>query len=1090
MSIRPISRKLPTSIDIWEETYLPLCVVVTPMEEIGDDDDVDDNEAADGLGTFSQPMAAVPKCLTCGAPLPTSTTHFRPSNRSKKILCYLCGEVSSILHADQQELRDSEYLDPDVYEKVAFLSPQEKKAKNKELNGDEEDDLCYDFSTDTIDFRHPIIAAKAGDDTSQQRNGMLKKNLLRSAPEPTWQLPAMACPPIWWILVDGTVGNTTSIGATQNYWSTVGSLLSKTLDEIPPHVHVGLITATGSRLCSWDLTSAVPHARQYSYEYDPADVEAVTGGGDGQTTGDDTQETSSSVWDLCLVPANGHYKANLEAAIRAMVDGAISGMFVDDSNDSGEEKKGDDAAPPYLMPLGLTLEILLEFMEEAVHPTNDVDDEEDGDYETNEVEINKLRYAGGKILCLLGNPPLETGDPPKSDSLSYMGQSNFGAGGLAGACRSIEPGHATRGPRASRLKSRKDNSKAGAKTEDDAEMDPTDLTPSNLEDYVSPLDPDNIFVKIGFRCAKAALGVDLIVLVPEEDDEKEMGRDGGSQQPIPWYGLPLLRPLSDASGAPGPLMFGTANIGVVEDMLYSNEFGEDKKSRGWGFGKGKDSSSAVDHTKSIKNFERLFENILSRTPWQSGMVFGARMKLRLSPGLTVDETPIKAFSKGKIELVHYLYSKGLTGAAVSVNEDKEDEGKKSSNDEGDVEEHTWMMGSCDSYASLNIELQINGELPDSVETEEFGLVALKPVMQTCTLYTCVEMDDSGDYFTVCKIRVSSVALEIGDDVEAIYNGLDSEAMIVILFNKMVLDAYMTGFRQVQDTAESWLIQVMLAVYQAAKAEKARLEEDRDLENTFNFVSGDRLLDENGGSLEDEDIMVGEGHFKMKLLALSTYAVLQCEALRPCESDSDISMDARLCAITQMSSMTPSALVSTLAPSLSLWSLKDDEAIIDPLPLSREGILDALENLGAEITEDTVLLLESTRGVLLFDAADLKEETTTTAKRPITVGPKFQSAVVDAFSVHRTSPYNWKPLEDLLSNNGKGDLNEIRVPASVLRSMLVEDMPTCRGDRNFTEWKSKIAESIFEDIEVIKEIEKKEEAKRHRKGMMRFGFGKK
>ena len=53
------------------------------------------------------------------------------------------------------------------------------------------------------------------------------------------------------------------------------------------------------------------------------------------------------------------------------------------------------------MPLGLTLEILLEFMEQANHPGQD--EEEDGEDEDSH-GMTKLRYAGGKILCLLGNP--------------------------------------------------------------------------------------------------------------------------------------------------------------------------------------------------------------------------------------------------------------------------------------------------------------------------------------------------------------------------------------------------------------------------------------------------------------------------------------------------------------------------------------------------------------------------------------------------------------------------------------------------------------------------------------------------------------
>lgn len=105
-----------------------MCVVSTPLEELAGATDVDeDNDAGD------QTVANIPKCLSCGAPQPTSTTHYRFKN---KILCYLCGEISSILREDQQEIREDEYLDKDLYNKFEHLSPQEKRKKKNEEKGE------------------------------------------------------------------------------------------------------------------------------------------------------------------------------------------------------------------------------------------------------------------------------------------------------------------------------------------------------------------------------------------------------------------------------------------------------------------------------------------------------------------------------------------------------------------------------------------------------------------------------------------------------------------------------------------------------------------------------------------------------------------------------------------------------------------------------------------------------------------------------------------------------------------------------------------------------------------------------------------
>mmetsp|Transcript_9497 Transcript_9497/g.19674 ORF Transcript_9497/g.19674 Transcript_9497/m.19674 type:complete len:1026 (-) Transcript_9497:173-3250(-) len=1003
MSIRPISRKFFYTQEDWDTTYLPLCAVTTPLEELS-------NEGGD-------PIAAVPKCLYCGAPHPTSTTHFRFKN---KILCYLCGETSSFLLSDQQELRDDEYLDPDLYDQTKFLSPKESREKKKADDDDFDED--FDFSTDTIEFRVPV-SQNVYDEAKEGRRRFSQRDKAALA---TWQYPAMSCPPVWWIVVDGTVGNTTSVEATRNYWTTVGATLSKALEDIPPHVHVGLLTATGSRLASWDLTSAVPHCKQFLYSYDP--------GGEGSSGGKDgglAPEIVSEPWDLCLVPANSHYKANLEGAIRGMVDGAMSGLFMEGDGGDGEEKKEDGDSSPksrQLMPLGLTLEILLEFMEQATHPGQD--DEED-DKDEGSHGMTKMRYAGGKILCLLGNPTLETGTPPSDDSLSYMGQPAFGLGGVAGACGTTDnisdnAQSFTRSKRNSKIKGK--NGKK--KKEETVGSDPSDLTPSNLKGYAMPLSPEDLFLQIGNRCAKAALGVDLIVLVPEEDDDNYGG------QTIPWYGLPLLRPLSDASGAPGPLMFGTGNIGSVDEA----------------------------ESEYTEKFERLHENVLARTPWQSGLVFGVQMKFRLSPGLKLENSsPGK--SKGSINPMQFLTVNGLAGPASLLTGDEEEEGGKKKNNEDDEDEKLFVMGSCDPHTSFLVDLETVDELADSCELEGYGSVGIKPVIQTCTLFTCIETDDAQptpNYFTVCKMRVSSVALDFAADAESVFDGLDPEALAFILFNKVILDVYIDGSVVAQKSAESWMALVMTKLYASAKEENAKLGDEDDSDED-EFVAGDRLLGQDDGSMDETDVLLGEGHFKARFVALLMYAILQCDAVRPSGKDYRPSMDARLCAIAQLSSMPPKALARTLAPSLSLWCLKDDKAILNTLPLSKEGILDAIDELEEKSTENAVLVLESTQGLFLFTENALQAKKVSKSKYGSLSGSNFRETVDGALVGYRTFPPQWKAIEDLVQSHKYVDLNDLGVSMEELEPMLLEDKPSFAGDRDFAEWKERIGIAIKNEI---------------------------
>jgi len=1222
MSIRPVSRRLPSSQSVWDETNIPMCVVVTPFEGLNDDDDDDDddvnengtiltkqqmnyydiNEYKSSSASFAQPISAIPKCLSCGAPHPTAATHFRPSRLSSRLVCYFCGETSSTMLTDQQEIRSDEHLDPNTYDKVPPfpINDESPDAVAADEESDEDDDAKKDDFHDgsCLEFRVPVELKRKGN-TNNDNSNIIS----------TWQFPAMVCPPVWWIVIDGTVGNGgggrrrspsnschSSLEATRNYWTTIGTTLQRTMEEIPPHVHVGLVTATGSRFASWDLRSAVPHVKQYPYSYDPTSSSTmdttIASTAAAATTDDDgdSLNTNATTWDLCLVPANGLYKANIEAAIRAMVDGAISSsVFHDKSSLSSsstydEEKKdgdyqsennnnddGDEVIKSSGIPLGLTIEIILEFMEQAHHPGQDDDndnienddDDDDGDDNINNGEkttttTTKLRYAGGKILCLLGNPPLETA-PPTDNSMSYVNQSKFYQGGVAGACFDPQEEEEEKEERGGRGNGKKKNKKRNnnIKKKEDLDnieknnRDLTDLTPSNMQDYAMPLDPDDLFVKIGKRCARAALGVDLFVVVPEEDNiiinnnkktstQTRQHQRQQKQQHIPWYGLPLLRPLVELSGAPGPLMFGTANssrnIGVDDDDDEENN-----------------NSDIVN-----EGFERLCENILARTPWQAGIVFGAQMRLRLPPGFRLEATPIENEpTMGELQLAPFLSSGGLSGPATTIDNDDNDniDNNNADEDDDDDDEGLWIMGTCDPHTSFTIDLEMflsnddgnnkndvteeEDKLPYICEMEGYGDVTLKPVMQTCTLFTCVETDGAEpvpNYYTVCKMRVTSLPLLLAEDAESIYDALDPEALSVVLYHKIVFEAYFAGLVEAQKTAEDWIQSFLVCVYQSAQQKQAEIDDeeimerrrrnkksegrllksnsssvssssssddddddvdddDDDEHDGTNFVGGERLLDEEGGrDLDEDDILMGQGHSKVGVVSLLMFAIMQSDALRPCSDGTfQPSMDARLCAIAQMASMTPKVLAESFAPSLSLWSLKDDEPIIENLPLSQDGILSAIEDFCGDddddddddydkkiniIDEDGILLLESPQRVILFRSGDLTNaefvggHRQRPKRKPMNkIGTELESAILSSLNGFRTSPPQCQELEDFLdnndnSNNGGGGVgfDDIQVSRSVFLSMLLEDKPTASGDRNFIEWKSKIAELVREEVE--------------------------
>lgn len=112
------------------------------------------------------------------------------------------------------------------------------------------------------------------------------------------------------------------------------------------------------------------------------------------------------------------------------------------------------------------------------------------------------------------------------------------------------------------------------------------------------------------------------------------------------------------------------------------------------------------------------------------------------------------------------------------------------------------------------------------------------------------------------------------------------------------------------------------------------------------VGSERLLDQDG-DLAVEDVLLGHGHAKIAVIPLLVYALMQCDGLRPSGGSFQPSMDARLCAISSMSSLPPGVLCKTIAPSLILWSTKGDEAILESLPLSIDGISNDMDGISGE-----------------------------------------------------------------------------------------------------------------------------------------------
>jgi hypothetical protein len=515
------------------------------------------------------------------------------------------------------------------------------------------------------------------------------------------------------------------------------------------------------------------------------------------------------------------------------------------------------------------------------------------------------------------------------------------------------------------------------------DFEPTDMTSENLQTTMTPLDPEDYFYNIGEKCAHAAMGVDILV-VSSTDDDHEINTQH--------FGLPLLRGLADRSGAPGPLLF-----------------------------------SATNSLQSLK------QEVVARAPWQSGVAFGTQLRLRISPGFEIDSSPVERLDKDVLQLAPFLATGGLMGPGVAMKKEKE----------------LWLMGSCDQFTSVSIDLQVQKKVKDRYHVSGFGEVALKPVLQTCVAFTTVETDDNGNSYTVRKLRISSLALPLAYDTESLYDSLDPEALAVILFHKLSLSALQDGLVDTQAIGESWLKSLLICLYRSAEVQQryrdSLLSQGVDVEQHSTFVGTGRLLDQ-AGDLSLEDVLLGKGQEQAAILPFLIFALLQCDALRPTCGSSRPSMDSRCAAMTQMASMTPSALSRCIAPILQHWSTEEDEPVLEMVDLNQ----DAMQHALYDCRDGDVLFLDSPQQILVYDSRHARDPNTTTKQSIIQLSPKLQAAVETSAQSNRTPPTIRYVLKDPPTEEARKEA------ALCLEDCLIEDKPTTTGHANFANWKAAIA----------------------------------
>ena len=924
LPIRTVVGHFPSSSDLWDETSLPLAVALQPLAS--------PHPASFAPTTTTTalppPLSMIPKCLHCGAPQPTRQTHYHPSSSGRMnsaietfsaptfLLCYLCGKVSSATLEQQQAARWKQ--EEDVTD-ISFSAGRAAKSSN-------------DTSIVALPLGYSSVLPKSSSNSSappsQQSHG-------RAA---IYELPAMACPLLWFVVLDATATDS-------SYWRTVHELLMSSINNnIPSHVHLSIVLVSDQDCRIFQLDSPVPHLQQYPLQ-SPLLMERL--------------------FDS-LVPMDEVHMAHTKTMLRSLLDYASyqdHGKMSDevpvvtsyDMPSNGSHPNGRSKSTSSGMQLGWILSNISEALLQYGHNVGD----------SSKVPLSATThqhpfpYAGAQVSVLLGGPPMH--QCTRVDGTSMTNHSNYGDRlPVSPATRGVFGGRAlsetiSSCPTSSNSETDRDNILA------------SDWSPEALEDRYpngASVEWMSYYSDLGRQCVDAALAVDIMGIACE--DEQDMRE----------FGLVLMSGLIKTGG------HGTAVYPIPSAW---NEVQSEWK---------------------------------SREPWSNGRAFGVELRLRISPGFGVDANTSTVSADSDMPLFELYNEAGLTGPAFA-----------------EEESNLWKTASCDQYSTFSVDLQVTQSIvPNEFYVEHLGNVVTKPVVQTCCAYTTIETLEDGRAYTVRRMRISSQPVglpHLASDTEAIYNSLDPEAMAIVLFHKLALASLQDGVQEAQPIAEEWLQALLVCAYRSAQQKDEELQEkqrngllpsmpDASEDNNL-FVASERLLNRNG-ELSKTEILLGKGHAHLQNMSLMIFMLLQSDVF------SDLSLDDRFAALSQLSSMPPDSLTRCIAPRLQLWgatsaqdiqSRRTDtsgaadelEPLVELIELRNDAIGWAVQDCATVPNDGLFFFVDSPRELLVVDASLVMSSGSGTIRVQLpkpsqgrsNVGPGLQSAIDFAQSSYPSRP---------------------------------------------------------------------------------------
>lgn len=318
-----------------------------------------------------------------------------------------------------------------------------------------------------------------------------------------------------------------------------------------------------------------------------------------------------------------------------------------------------------------------------------------------------FEYAGGKIMVFLPQAPGEIVQSEGGGDLIVENGGSIGQGGFGGACAQVGK--------------RFQSSFKGCPEEEEHQIN------SEFLDYffVEKAHVAEYFVNIGDRAAGLAFGIEIFALDEQTDSNEEDITVSKS------FGIPLLAILSKRSGGCGPLMTSFSSLdqdenGLGEGGTFAGLCKEVLARCPWG--------RCVVYTMSFRRRhctfklnQSLFSFNISRPT-----CFGAMLRVRTSPSFAIDKSSLFSASTdqngGNNEFALYSKDSGMIGNCYS------------DPDESDL----WHFGACGMDSTLAFDFEITsptGVIGDHIE-QDGNVFDLPPCVQTSFLVSILRVSFS------------------------------------------------------------------------------------------------------------------------------------------------------------------------------------------------------------------------------------------------------------------------------------------------------------------------------------------------------------